>query len=124
MARRNLDVAKDQMAKEREGAAARSQMYARRATNGDLGLFRDGSEAAGGAAGAGDGEGPTARNRQKSAAAAAQEAQAAGAHRKSQALNTYTDGGSAAAVALQVGTDRSGPTPTAEEVTQRKSQAF
>ena len=96
VARRNLEVAREQKAKEEEGAAQRAQMYVRRLTVGDQGMYNEPGSAGLACAGEAD------RDALAALADAEQQAGAGGAGGR-RSLQTYTDGGSAAAMALQVG---------------------
>ena len=119
VAARNLVVAKEQQAKEVDGAAKRAQLYARRASGGEAMMYRGGDAAERLSANDGGGGGGTAR---KSMAAAAGEhddhlggkAQAAG-------VVTYTDGGSMAAAAMLTGREKQ---PSIKDGDHRKSTAL
>jgi hypothetical protein len=113
-ATRNLEVAREHLTREEESAAARAQMYVRRLTVGDAGLYSPGQQE-GGAGGSSSAacslpRADSMRRAEDREAAEQHEAELAGrAGRKS--LTVYTDGGSAAAVAMQVGSVRHADAP-------------
>jgi len=110
VARRNLEVAREQRDKEVDGAAARANLYARRASGGEAMIYRNDRASMNERASVAAADGlppppPHAANRK---ASMEQLEQAMNGHhvtgRSSQAgVVTYTDGGSAGATALQVG---------------------